>query len=189
MKQFSLVQFVRSVRWFSSNKSLKMEAKLKKIFLKSVDSVKPSVLISTKQLISMKSENGKEFLEIKNSGITERVECTQKRISFVGFGKAVYSLAVEVQEALGSRLLSGIISVPVGSTELASKKIFGTNIKVYEGAKNNLPDENAMAAAGRIKMMVEKLTRDDILIVLISGGGSGNKICRIFALIYNFKLI
>lgn len=134
MKLFSLVQFLPSIRWFSSKRQVRMESTLKKIFLKAVDSVKPNVLITTNQLIKLKTENGKEFLEINNSDITERIESTNKRLSLVGFGKAVFGIAVEIERALGTRLSSGIISVPVGALELFGRNsIVSTNIEIYEG--------------------------------------------------------
>lgn len=61
--------------------------------------------------------------------------------------------------------------MPLGSLKqqsLSSKSI----IQVFEGAAGNLPDENALKAANEIKRKVSSLTSDDVLIVLITGGGS-----------------
>lgn len=44
-----------------------------------------------------------------------------------------------------------------------------SKIQVYEGAENNLPDENAHTAAMAIEHLVQNLGEDDVLIVLISG--------------------
>ncbi|XP_075752644.1 glycerate kinase isoform X2 [Rhipicephalus microplus] len=45
-------------------------------------------------------------------------------------------------------------------------------IKVLEGARDNVPDDRAVAAAADIVALMQKLKDTDILIVLISGGGS-----------------
>lgn len=47
-----------------------------------------------------------------------------------------------------------------------------TKIKIIEGAKGNLPDQASMQAAIEIKEKVSSLSKDDILFVLITGGGS-----------------
>lgn len=44
--------------------------------------------------------------------------------------------------------------------------------EVYRGAANNLPDENSFKAAQKIVEVVRSCTPDDLLIVLVSGGGS-----------------
>ncbi len=86
-------------------------------------------------------------------------------------------MAVQMEHILGDTLVSGILSVPVGTREK-----FATDsdmhlhensvIRVYEGAKNNLPDTDAETTAHRILEYVKQLRENDVLFVLISGGGS-----------------
>lgn len=82
-----------------------------------------------------------------------------------------------MERILGNSLVSGILSVPVGTKEkfiLDQDMQLNQNsvIAVYEGAKNNLPDTNAELTAKRIFEYVGRLTPNDVLFVLISGGGS-----------------
>lgn len=60
----------------------------------------------------------------------------------------------------------GILSVPQKSISLPP------SIKVLEGAVDNLPDHASMQAALEIKQKVTSLTYDDVLLCLITGGGS-----------------
>lgn len=100
-----------------------------------------------------------------------------KNIYLIGFGKAALGMACEAERIFGNHLCSGIISVPKGIQETMKKNPnmqpkSGSTLKILEGAKNNLPDQDAEEAAKRIKQLVQNLGSSDLLIVLISGGGS-----------------
>lgn len=97
----------------------------------------------------------------------------------VGFGKAVGGMANVMQTLLGEHLVEGVISVPQGTRQIAANMNRPEMlpdpegpIKVLEGAKDNVPDDKAAAAAAEIVSLMQKLKDTDILIVLISGGGS-----------------
>uniref|UniRef100_A0A8B9NWY0 Glycerate kinase n=1 Tax=Apteryx owenii TaxID=8824 RepID=A0A8B9NWY0_APTOW len=83
----------------------------------------------------------------------------------VGFGKAVLGMAAAAEEILGEHL---ILSAPGRDMLLRPH----SRIEVIEGARNNLPDQEALRGAGAIRELAEGLTADDLLLVLISGGGS-----------------
>ncbi|XP_038219650.1 glycerate kinase [Zerene cesonia] len=92
-----------------------------------------------------------------------------KNLYVVGAGKAVKNMALEVEKIFGTKIKSGIISIPVGSKNIDTSK---TLLTYLEGAKNNLPDKEAEYASIQIKTLVTSLTENDFLLVLISGGGS-----------------
>ncbi|KAF9418061.1 hypothetical protein HW555_005045 [Spodoptera exigua] len=78
-------------------------------------------------------------------------------------------MAKEVENILNGKIKHGIISIPEGSLSYKSK-----NEKVFycEGALNNLPDAKALITAKAIRDHVTNLGCDDLLLVLLSGGGS-----------------
>ena len=96
-----------------------------------------------------------------------------KNIYAIGFGKAVFSMATSLEKSLnsdGSNLLKKcILSIPKGSNVSADDR---NGWEVYEGATNNLPDKAAFATSRRMVNFISHLTEKDLLIVLVSGGGS-----------------
>lgn len=61
--------------------------------------------------------------------------------------------------------------MPVGTLETLRLREH-SKVKVLEGAAGNIPDEAARRAAIEIKTKAGKMTADDVLLVLITGGGS-----------------
>ncbi|XP_013913762.1 PREDICTED: glycerate kinase [Thamnophis sirtalis] len=103
----------------------------------------------------------------------------RRNLYLVGFGKAVLGMAAVAEDILGGYLTQGIISVPrgiqetlrhAGTREMLLKP--HSRIQVLEGARDNLPDKEALEAARAILELAKSLTADDLLLVLISGGGS-----------------
>ncbi|CAL1267582.1 unnamed protein product [Larinioides sclopetarius] len=100
-----------------------------------------------------------------------------KNVYIVGFGKAVLGMATALETKLQENLVSGIISVPDGMLTALEPRLRDhittkSCIQVYEGASNNIPDENSLLAATKISELVASLKESHLLIVLISGGGS-----------------
>ena len=104
----------------------------------------------------------------------------KENVYLVGFGKAVMSMAVILEHMLGHYLKRGIVSVPSGSTESMWESedksyfpLIGTStVKYCEGSVHNQPDDKSLETTHEIIDLVEPLTENDTLIVLISGGGS-----------------
>ncbi|XP_001689038.2 glycerate kinase [Anopheles gambiae] len=136
---------------------------LRELFLCGVEAVKPKSLF--------------DGCHMSAGSIRESFLHDHKRYHVVGFGKAVLGMAVQLECHLGSRLSGGCISIPTGTGErFAGEAEFtlspSTAIEVIECARNNLPDEGSLMAAKKIKQIAHSMTSDDVLCVLVSGGGS-----------------
>lgn len=89
-----------------------------------------------------------------------------KGIFLVGFGKAGASMARGVEQVLRERLEAGIINVKYGHVQRLSSKI-----KINE-AGHPVPDAAGMAGAREIVRFLEARRADELVICVISGGGS-----------------
>lgn len=138
------------------------------IFNSGVNAVRPDVLVknclkfnSVTQLITANAVNA------NNTDVSISVK--NKSIHIVGTGKAVKNMAKTLDGILTYKIRGGIISIPLGNLD---EECNTTRLQYFEGAENNLPDTNAEATAKKINDLAMSLGSDDILLVLISGGGS-----------------
>ena len=88
-----------------------------------------------------------------------------EHIYVVGAGKATAQMAAAMEALLGESITSGLITVKYGHT--ASLK----TIQTIE-AGHPVPDENGMEGASQILEMVRDAEDNDLVICLLSGGGS-----------------
>jgi len=126
------------------------------IFLAGVDSVKPENLI--KQFVSIEQHN----LQIENFQFDLS---TIANIYIVGVGKASAAMAQTIESILGSRITEGHI---ITKYEHAAPLQF---IGITE-AGHPVPDENGIKGTEIIMSIAKKAEKNDLLICLISGGGS-----------------
>ena len=87
------------------------------------------------------------------------------KIVSIGSGKAAASMAVALEQLLGAKLTGGLVAVKRGYA-LPTRRI-----RVVT-AGHPVPDGAGQRAASRILALVKGLIRDDLLIVLLSGGAS-----------------
>ncbi|KAH9518899.1 hypothetical protein Btru_008603 [Bulinus truncatus] len=144
------------------------------IFKTSIRSVCPKAMIEN----VLQYNPATSTLKVQNK--TYRVN---KNIFVVGFGEAVLGMAKVVEDILHEHLVTGIISIPKGLKEEMmnnenSRDIFlspASKIQVFEGAATALSiemDQRAYNAAKAIQNLVSNLTQNDLLITVISEGGS-----------------
>lgn len=81
-------------------------------------------------------------------------------------------MAVGVLNVLGDHVVNGLLSVPHESSGTLNEPL-SKKIQLMKGARNNLPDEQSLRNAQSIEnFILNDVLNTDILMVLISGGGS-----------------
>lgn len=88
-----------------------------------------------------------------------------ERILVVGAGKAGASMSRAAEEVLGERISAGLVNVKYGHV-LPTERI------ALNQAGHPLPDENGVRGTQRIVDILKSATDRDLVICLISGGGS-----------------
>lgn len=126
------------------------------IFLAGVERVKPENLI-------------KGILSLENNILTSKEYSfplqDYKNIYIAGTGKASAGMAKAIEEILGDRITGGILSTKYGHSVPCNK------IKIIE-AGHPYPDENSVKAANEIYSLCKKADEKDLILFLLSGGGS-----------------
>jgi glycerate 2-kinase len=87
------------------------------------------------------------------------------RIKILAVGKAAYAMSVPLVEMLADRAPQGLL-IP---KHLPDKPVPGLKCQV---GGHPIPDENSLRAGEKAIQLVQGLSEDDLLICLISGGGS-----------------
>lgn len=88
-----------------------------------------------------------------------------RNIYVVGGGKAGGAMAQTVEEFLGNRITAGAVNVPYGTKQ-------ETHIIKLHEANHPVPDQAGVSGTKEIMEIAEKAGKDDLVICLISGGGS-----------------
>ncbi|NOY64337.1 MAG: glycerate kinase [Nitrospirae bacterium] len=91
-----------------------------------------------------------------------------KRVFVLAFGKASCPMTKAIEEVFGERVTAGVIITKYGHSEGYS---FSERFRLYE-AGHPVPDQKGLEATRDALEMLTDLTEDDLVIVLISGGGS-----------------
>jgi hydroxypyruvate reductase len=119
---------------------------LRKIYSQALEAVDPEIAVRT----FLKSESFDHY----------------SKIYLAGFGKAAVPMAKAVEEILDGRLESGMVTVKDGHGGHLEKTT------VFE-ASHPEPDKRGVEASVEItRFLREKLQRNDLLILVVSGGGS-----------------
>jgi hydroxypyruvate reductase len=100
------------------------------------------------------------------AGRIERLDAARFRnIYVIGAGKAGASMARAAERILGRRITAGLVNVKYGHVAKLRR------IELNE-CGHPVPDERGVAGAERIAEIASRAEKDDLVICLISGGGS-----------------
>ena len=103
--------------------------------------------------------------------VTTETEChaydlsRYNRIFVLGMGKASARMALGLERLLGQHITAGVVAVKEGYLETLSR------IRLLESA-HPVPDDRGAFAAREVLAMAEAARAGDLVIVLVSGGGS-----------------
>lgn len=138
-----------------------MKNMAKTIFSKAVSAVDPSQRL--KETIRI----DKDRLSIKTEGDTERVFhlATFKKIFLIGTGKASASMAQAIEKIFGDRITQGVISTKYGHVLPLERT------EIIE-AGHPIPDQKGFEGAKKIQSILKESGPEDLVIFLLSGGGS-----------------
>ncbi len=91
--------------------------------------------------------------------------CFSGELYVVGFGKASARMALAIEDLAGDLISDGVVVTKYGYGEKLRR------IRVVE-AGHPVPDMNSLKGAMEVTGILEKASRDDLVLVLVSGGGS-----------------
>ncbi len=135
---------------------MNMRIAAKEVFKAGIEGVMPSALVMKYLYVDEKGiKAGDKFFPFD----------TIKNIYVVGAGKAGAKMASAAESILGNHLTGGHVVVKYGFAGKPGR------IEVSE-AGHPVPDTNSFISAGKILDIVKKAGKNDLVICLISGGGS-----------------
>lgn len=95
-----------------------------------------------------------------------------RRVIVVGGGKASAPMAVAVEDALGGRVSAGLVNVKYGHVLPSEGRATATRVIEINEAGHPIPDERGVEGARRMAELLSSADGGDLVICLISGGGS-----------------
>jgi glycerate-2-kinase len=142
----------------------KMRQQAIAIFMSGIDATNPYLAVKNFLI-----NNADDNLEIKlNSKISSQTRTkTWNRIQLLAFGKAACPMTKAAQEIIPAHLLIEPVIVVTNYENITT----GNNFNIF-AAGHPLPDATGLKAAKKIAEQAQKAQQDELVLVLISGGGS-----------------
>lgn len=154
------MSIIKNMEQLIKNGETLLNQKARALALKSLESALDKA--NPKQLIKSKLLLKNSMLKAANHTFDLK---KIKNIYVIGGGKASGSMAEALEEILNKHIKKGLVNVPKGSPHK-------TNIIEFHDASHPVPDETGVEGTQRMLEMAEQAEENDLVICLISGGGS-----------------
>jgi len=151
---------INSKEQLVKNGGTQLDQKARALALKSLESALNAV--DPKQIVESKLSLKNSILKV--NGYSFDLKKFQN-IYVVGGGKASGSMAEALEQILGKLVTNGLVNVPYGSKQR-------TEIIELHEASHPIPDEAGVKGTLRMLKIAEQAKKDELIICLISGGGS-----------------
>jgi len=151
---------IKNRKQLIENGETRLTRKARELALKSLESTVNAV--DPKQIIKSKLSLKNSILRVNEYPFDLK---RFKNVYVIGGGKASGSMAESLERILGNYITNGFLNVPYGSKHKTDI------IKLHE-ASHPIPDESGVKGTRRMLEIAEKAGEDDLVICLISGGGS-----------------
>lgn len=161
------VTYIKNIEELTMNGLTQKERNARKSILLSFDKAIASV--DAYKSVSTKISNSSSIYY----QTTKSVDASQfRRLLVVGAGKAGAMMAKAVEDKLGDLITDGWVNVPA-----KTEKVVNLYKVKLNPAGHPIPDEGSLLGAKEILRMVSKASERDLVLVLISGGGSSLMEC------------
>ncbi|MEM3641526.1 MAG: glycerate kinase [Candidatus Bathyarchaeia archaeon] len=151
---------VRNIEQLIENGETPLDRKARALALKSLETAVKAA--DPKRIM-------KQRISLRNSVLRVDGYCFDlkkfKNIYVIGGGKASGSMAEALEEIIGKHITFGLVNVPRGSQHKTGI------IRLHE-ASHPVPDKSGVEGTKRMLEIAEKAGEEDLIICLISGGGS-----------------
>ncbi|NWF86944.1 glycerate kinase [Candidatus Bathyarchaeota archaeon] len=151
---------IKNIEQLIKNGETVLNQKARALALKSLESALDKA--NPKQIIKSKLLLKNSILKADNYSFDLK---KFKNIYVIGGGKASGAMAEAVERVLGERIRIGLVNIPKGN-------LHKTSIIELHGASHPIPDETGVEGTRRMLEMAEQAEKNDLVICLVSGGGS-----------------
>ncbi len=154
------MSIIKNLEQLIQNGETNLDKKARKLALKSLEAAIKAV--DPKSLIKSKLRLKGSILRVNGCTFDFR---RYKNIYVIGGGKACGLMAEALEEVLGDKITSGLVNVPKETKHQ-------TRIVKLHKASHPIPDESGVEGTGKMLEIAERASEEDLIICLISGGGS-----------------